>query len=193
MDTIIAKVGYDIIKNSVKEFNDTVKIRWNKLPITVKRHLKLDEAAVFVASVVDACFPNDNTYVPENKDPAVRGAVIVLYTNIEPPEDDFEKYDLLYKFGLLDEVYEIIDKTQFEALLDAIDENIMYRIKTNINGFEKKMEDFERSVSDVTEQLKEAFDGISGEEMANIVKLISENGIDEEKLMNAYLATQKEE
>lgn len=187
MATNKAKIGYDVIKSAKKASNNTTIIKWNKIPITVKRTLPLDEAAAFVASIVDACFDGTDGYAAENEYPAIRSAVIALYTNLELPANQFDQYELVYTEDLFNAVLNKININQLDDLIDAAEKDIEYRINADASSLRKKMEDFERTIDELTNEISDAFSEMTPEEMAETVRMISTTKMDEEKLMNAYI------
>lgn len=188
MATNKAKIGYDVIRAAKKDNEkESVVIKWNKIPITIKRTLSLDEAAAFVMSVVNACFDGTDGYAAENEHPAVRSAVLALYTNIELPTDQFQQYDLIYTEDLYEMVLGKINLQQLNELVDAAERDIDYKINADINELRKKTEEFERNVEELTKEISEVFSGMSSDDVAETIKMLSSTKLDEEKLMNAYI------
>lgn len=188
----IAKIGFDIIKHNALPENDSVIKKWHKLPITVKTHLSLDEAVAFIYGVVDICFGSDFSYRPENLDPAVRSATVSFYTNIEMPENEYEQYELLYSTDIIQFIYDNIDQGQYDSIIRSINEKVAYNIHVNTYEFKKQVDAFQATVAEMTNQLSEVFGGMSSEEMSSVINAISENGLDEEKLVNAYINSKRD-
>ena len=186
----IKKISINAIEKVTKEnYSPTVTVEWNGLSVVVKRHLNLSEMLVFVDGVTRSCFgADDSTYRPELKDYAVRCIAIELYTNINTPLDIHKKYDLLYSSDIWRVVLENRDPEQFCQMLSAIDKKIDNIAAANISVINKQMTDLYSSMENIQDQLKSMFDGIGAEDIKNLVGAISSSGIDEEKLMKAYIA-----
>lgn len=182
------KVSIRKLEDAVKgTLNQTSILEWNGLEIEVKRNIGLDEACAFVDFLANACFANDAEYLPEAKDPAFRALIIKLFTNISLPSNAEKQYAILMHTDLVPRVISCIDEAQIESIVRAADEKIVYLCQSNINLVKKQMVDTSKSVEELLGQLSSVFEGVSQEDIANLTKAMANGGLDEQKLMQAYM------
>lgn len=185
----IKKISINDFKKAIRDnYASDKTVEWNGLQVVIKKKLNLTEMLVFVENVAASCFSEDKTtYNPELKDCAVRAAVIELYTNISLPFNVHKKYDLLYGSDIFQVVIENIDTAQFNDMMNAIDEKIENTVNTNLSLITKQVNDLYASLENIQQQLTSTFADIGADDVKNIVAAISNGGIDEEKLMKAYI------
>ena len=76
---------------------------------------------------------------------------------------------------------------QFDEILRAIDEKIDYICNTNIMAIEKQMQQLAASFEDVSKKTSEMFAGVNGSDVAKLIGAIDKGGVDEQKLVQAFL------
>lgn len=171
-------------KIAKENYRRTIIKDWNGHELVVKRLLPLNGVLEFARKVAASCFAQDtNEYLPEVRDFAIRSTVVEMYANINLPDNLEHQYELLYMTDIFDVVFAEIDKTQFNALVDAIDDKIAITAEANIQMLQSKIDDAAHSVSAIVEQVSSMFDGISNDDIKKLVDAVGQNGIDEEKII----------
>ncbi len=169
------------------ESNEKV-IEWNGIEVKVKKRLGLKEVLSFVSDVSKACFAADTKeYLPEVKDFAVRCCVLEYYSNFRLPSNIEKRYDVVYACDAFDTVLGLIDGNQFSLMIDAIEEKINNIANSNISLINAQAEKVYASISSIEEKLSSVFNGIDVEKIPAFINAVSENGVDEKKIMSAYL------
>lgn len=187
------KISINAFEKAVKEnYPQTETVEWNGLEIEIKRTLSFGEMLAFVDSVTKSCFGGeDEVYQPQAKDFAIRWQTVELYTNITLPSNPKNMYELLYGCDIVNVVTSYINKSQFNAMVAAVEDNIAYTAKANIASLEKQIDDMYGKLNSMEEQLSSIFSGIGADDLKNIIGAISNGELDEEKLVKAYIDNQQ--
>lgn len=169
-------------------YNPTEVIEWQGVEITIKQTLSLVEMMNFVDSVTKSCFTSDdNKYVPEIKDFAIRCCVLEMYANFAMPTNIERKYELVYCTDAFDVVVRHINACQFNEILNAIDDKVDNIAQANIEAVHRQMNELYMALNGMQEQISNIFSGIGSGEMAKIVDAIAGGRFDEDKLVQAYI------
>ena len=160
-------------------------IDYNGIEVSFKHVLTFPEMTAFVNCVTNACFDVDTgEYMPEAKDFALRYAILKMYTNIEPPEDEDECYKFVYQHeDLLLEITSLFDTAQFGVIGEAIDKKIDNLLKTRENDINKLVS----TISIITNKFANLFDGVTDDDIVNLISSLSEAGFDESKFVETYM------
>lgn len=189
MDKITSK---QIIEASADYYRDSDSFEWHGIEIFVNKVIPFMEMADYVNTVVGGCFTEEGDYVPQMKDYIINKLLILKYSNIELPEDYNEIYDFIYKTDIVSQIISRIDSSQFNSIINSINEKISLRKQTNITSFEKNIKDITNKLDDMKLVFSTLFDGISSEDINNLVSAMSSNGIDESKVVDAYIDKMRE-
>lgn len=173
-------------------YSPTVSFEWNGLEVVVKKLLGIQEFMEFVRDVVENCFPDGMTYTPEAKQLSIKFYVLERYANFTLPKNIESRYEMVYATDAFDEVIQRIDPVQLHELEIAIDEKIEYRIRANIESVTEQMRKAVDGIQEFEDKITDIFSGVEAKDIQKIVGAIGENGIDEKKLMDAYLDRQQE-
>lgn len=169
-------------------YQPTTVVEWSGLEIVIKRHLSLAEVAKFVDVCVKACFDSDTAvYTPEAKDAAIRSCIIAFYTNITLPENVEKQYELIYHSNILDSITPNIDQNQLSSVVGAIDDKTDYLTGVNTEIINRQMSNLQDAAANIQNQLSDMFNGISIDDIKNVMSSLSDKGLDEEKLIKAYM------
>lgn len=168
-------------------------IDWNGLKLEIKHYLTIEEVREFVNIVVGCCFDDEGAYTPEYKEFAIASAAVEMYTNVTLPTKAKKIDEILEGTDLFDLICKNIDIVQFDAIVKAADDKIRYLRESNIKMIEDRANRLIAAFNDILAQFGEVFGGISKEDIDNLAHALSENGIDEQKLMQAYLNETKRE
>lgn len=194
MGNEIKKISVNAFERVVKESNEynTAEVEWYGEKIIVKRRLSLEEMMYFVNGVVDNCFADDESYLPEVKEFSIRCGMLEMYGNFRLPTNVSSRYALVFsEAGTLayDLIAQQIDLIQFEEIQDVIEEKIDYRVNTSIEKANRQINELVNSLMQMEEQMKGIFGDMTADEMNGLIGSLL-NGVDEEKLMKAYMEYQ---
>lgn len=194
MGNEIKKISVNAFERAVEASNEelTAEAEWYGETIAVKRRLSLEEMMFFADAVAKNCFTDEGDYLPEIKEFAIRCGVLEMYGNFRLPENVSKRYDLVFsEAGTLafDMIAQLIDLVQFEELQDVIEEKIDYRVNTSIEKANRQINKLVDSLMQMEEQMKDIFGGMSTEEVNGLIGSLAK-GVDEEKLMKAYMEYQ---
>lgn len=173
-------LNFNSVLNKAEE---PATIYYNGEAIVVKRMLSLKEVIAMVEGVSETCFDQSTgDYHPENKDFAIRHSIFKLYTDVELPDDVEQKYDFVYKCDdLINAILEEVNKQQFNAICRAIDDKIRSMVNANVAEFKRNVDAFTRSVDEIGEKMNEVFEGVSKDDLKNIINILSGAAFDMEK------------
>lgn len=189
----IKKISVTAFEKAIDSFYEpTTNVEWNGLTLVIKRHLNLAEVAKFVDVCVKACFnPDDASYAPEAKDLAIRSCIVAFYTNVTLPDNIAKQYELIYHSMILDAITLNVDQIQLNAIIKAIDDKVEHLASANIELVNKQMNDLYGALDGVQKQMSEMFSGVSAEDIKSVMGALTSGGVDEEKLVKAYMANKK--
>lgn len=178
------------LKAVVDNITSTTKeIIWEGIKINIKSVLTAEETLSFVSVASSMCFSSDtNDYLPEMKDVAMGVAVITIFTDLDILNDAEDIFKLITYTNLLSSILEYVPVNLYESLVKSVDEKIEYMISTEISQIRKQVEELYINATGLFNQISESFEGLNTEDFKAIVKSVSGNGVDEGKIMEAYLA-----
>lgn len=177
------------IFGSSESYSKPKIIEYRRAKIEVKPVLSYAEMLAFVDFVVDACFDKDvGTFRPEMCDFAIRYAVIEMYTNIELPEGDSDRYDIVYgNEELFHKIADVISGGQFKAITEAIDKKIDALVEANANEILQNMNALYNTILDLVDSFNKQFEGIEENDIKNMVSAIANSNLDENKFVETYM------
>ena len=188
------KVSIRSIEEAVEDkAQSTIIVDFNGVEITVKRMLSFYDMMRFVRDVVGGCFADDTgRYMPEVFPFMIRLCVLAYYTNVNIPQNVEKQYEFAYATGLYEAVIEHINQTQFNDIANAIYTGINHTANMNISEIHTKFTSIQETLAEFVEQLGGIFSGIDSADIENVLKAVGDHGIDEEKLMRAYIDNKSE-
>ena len=159
--------------------------------LVIRRVIPFSAFSAIVRRVSEVCFDQDTgEFAPDKMDFAIRICIIEAYTNVRLPDETEHQYRILYWTDLVDVVMGHISMTQYNAMVDAIQDSVFVRNNANKVMFDNAVNEVLTKINDVGDSITEAFKAISPEDLQTIVSAIGTNGIDEEKLAKAVVAEQ---
>ena len=171
------------------EWSPDIVATWNDLNVTIHRVLPLKDMMAFVERVARSCFDVDSgEYLPQAKDFAIRSNILDSYANFTMPKDLDLQYRFIYATDAVDFVLEHIDRRQFNEIVRSIDAKIEYNIRRNVEAMEKRVDDAVNAVMNFLRQFGGLMDGVTKEDVSNVVNAVSNDSLDEEKLVKAIFA-----
>ena len=173
---------------TIQEFD----AEYNGLTFLVKPILTIEEMAMMVSNVVESCFSDEGEYYPQVLEYAFRCEIIDRYTNITLPQNINEKYLLTYS-GIIDVIKEKVDNVQLRDIYNAINDKIGYIKQSNVEAISKQIGEIYSIIDGLQDQFGELYQGVDGKDLMKILQSLSENGISEEKLVEAYAKIHSDE
>ncbi len=174
--------------------NASDELDWYGETILVNRRLNLSDMLDFVGSVVGGCFTSDGQYMPEAKEFVIRCAVLQFFGNFRMPENIEKRYETVYSDPVSSayaDILNVIDRAQMTDIRNAIDAKIEYIVHSNIEVVNRQL----NVLSDAVEELGKSLGGVFGDMTEEDAKALIQNltqGVDEGKLMEAYMTMKKE-
>ena len=181
----INKLESVLVENTVTEIlNGT-----DNVEIHITKTLPLQEMLLFVQEVVEACIDGETgEYLPEAYDFAIRAGVLTRYANFTLPANLDNQYMLVYNTGAFDQVVAHINERQFNDIVGAIDKKIKFMLDVISSSAVTKINEVIGKFNELAETAENAFGDVNGEDMANVVKGITQlKDINEEKIAQVIL------
>lgn len=190
----IKKISINAMDKIAKDnHNLTTPVNWNGLEIIVKKFLPLKEMLGFVDSVTKTCFPGDNNnYVPEVKDFAIKSNILERYANFNLPNNLDHRYELIYATDAVDIVLKQVDMQQFNEILKAIDAKVNHIAQANIEAINKQMNELYSAFNTLQTNMENMFSGIDPDNFNALINAFGNGEINESKIVEAYLANTPE-
>lgn len=187
--TKIKKISINEFENALNEnFDNLVQVEWNGLEIIVKKTLDIAEMLAFVNNVSEACFnKEDYSYSPAVEDFAIRSAFVELYTNIRMPVNIQRRYDLIYQSGIVEHIVPYINASQYNAIIEAVRKSIDHMANANIITTNKQIDTLLTEFENLQNQMEGVFSGVGSEDVKALIGALGNSGVDEEKIVQAYL------
>lgn len=184
-------ISVNAFENAVKSFYEPVtEVIWNGLEVEIKKTLSFEEMVTFVNAVVNNCTA-DGSYYPEAKDFAIENCIIELYTNITLPSNSAKRYGIIHTSGIVDVILENINKKQFTQIVNSINEKIETILRYNSDVITSRMNEIYSTINDIGDKLGSAMGDISPEEFSKFIKAFDGLSVDEDKIVNAVIESNK--
>lgn len=158
----------------------------------IKKMITMDEFITMVNRVTNYCFSDENEYLPELFQYALRICTFEYFTDIVLPKGIEDTYKVIYNEKIYTDILSNISESQFASIHDAINEKIRYRISISMSDARQQADSIMSELSEVQKQMSALTAQIDPEELAKALKLIANTRMDEEKLMKAYLETKEQ-
>lgn len=179
-----------IMKEQVKE--DTT-IRWFGAEVKVKRVLPLADMLAFVDDVVKSCFHDTLGFMPEVVDFAIKSNILTKYANFSVPDNLEHRYQMIYATDVVDAVCKEISAVQLQEIVNAINKKIGFLCDSKAAEIEARVNDLLTAMEEIRDKTQDIFDGLTSDDVKNIMDAITNGGVSEEKIVRAYLDQEKGE
>lgn len=182
------KVSIALFDKIVKEhFQNEATIQWHEAEVRVKRTLSLKEMLSFVDEVVGSCFHDELGYMPEVKDFAIKSNILTRYANFSVPDNLEHRYQMVYGTDAVDAVCAVIDTTQLQEIVNSINDKIRFLCDSKANLIQERINAVLETMEEMSNSTKDIFGGLSQDDLAALMSAITEHGLDEKKIVEAYL------
>lgn len=159
-------------------------VDWHGESLEIKPLIPFAAVCTLVDSVVADCFGETmEEYRPAAKEFSMARYFIHFYTNLRLPADIEKQYDLIFGTDILSVVEDHIDYVQKEAIRAAIDEKIETLLDMNTAYLNRQLGKIAEAIDDADRM----FSGVNPGDLENLVKSVSNDGLNAGKLMEAYL------
>lgn len=189
------KISINAFDKIVKDtYTPTTTVEWHGQEIIVKRNLSFKEMMEFVDSVTKTCFTlSTNTYMPEVKDFAVKSNILEKYANFALPNNLEHRYELIYSSDAVETVLNCVSHQQFNEIMASIDAKINNLAQSNIEAMNKQMNELYTAFANLQSQMEGLFSGVKTDDFSALISAFGNGGLNEDKLVEAYLAKTKSE
>lgn len=189
------KISINAFDKIVKDtYTPTTTVEWHGQEIIVKRNLSFKEMMEFVDSVTKTCFTlSTNTYMPEVKDFAVKSNILEKYANFALPNNLEHRYELIYSSDAVETVLNCVSHQQFNEIMASIDAKINNLAQSNIEAINKQMNELYTAFANLQSQMEGLFSGVKTDDFNALISAFGNGGLNEDKLVEAYLAKTKSE
>ena len=182
------KVSIALFDKIAKEhFQNEATIQWHEAEVRVKRTLSLKEMLSFVDEVVGSCFHDELGYMPEVKDFAIKSNILTRYANFSVPDNLEHHYQMVYGTDAVDAVCAAIDTTQLQEIVNSINSKIRFLCDSKANLIQERINAVLETMEEMSNSTKDIFGGLSQNDLAALMSAITEHGLDEKKIVEAYL------
>ncbi len=186
------KVSIALFDKIAKEqFQNEATIEWHDAQLRVKYALSLTDMLAFVDDVVGSCFHDKLGYMPEVKDFAIKTNILSRYANFSLPDNLEHRYQLVYMTDAVDAVCAAIDGTQLQEIVNSINSKIRFLCDSKATMIQERINDVLNTMEEMRDNTKSIFDGITQDDLKNLMGAITSNGMDEQKLVQAYIEQAK--
>ncbi len=179
----------DIINSIGDDSNNVAEVRISDdITINIDRTLDLHDMIAFEKYVVSSCFDDDtNEYMPEIKDFATRCAIYEFYTDVDLPGDTEEAYKFVYSTGdILDSIMNSINRSQFNSIMESIDEKIRSIVEANISVAHEQIDEAFNLIKSMQKQFEDILGNYDKGALDALVSAVVDGKIDETKLASEY-------
>lgn len=183
-NVISAKECMAVMKEN---FDNEMSIDWHGITVEVKKVIPYADMLAFVEMVFAACFADGGKYMPERFDMVFNACIVGTYTNITLPKDADDVYSILFNSDLIGMVMGIVNNQQIDSIRRAAERKIAHKLRTNENEINAAINKTVESIANLSSAVGDLFDGVTNEDIANVMSAIGNGKIDEEKLMEAYI------
>jgi len=186
------KVSIALFDKIAKEqFQNEATIEWHDAQLREKYALSLTDMLAFVDDVVGSCFHDKLGYMPEVKDFAIKTNILSRYANFSLPDNLEHRYQLVYMTDAVDAVCAAIDGTQLQEIVNSINSKIRFLCDSKATMIQERINDVLSTMEEMRDNTKSIFDGITQDDLKNLMGAITSNGMDEQKLVQAYIEQAK--
>lgn len=156
--------------------------------LRIKYEVDFADTVRLVDGVVASCFGDEEyAYRPEVMEFALRFGIVSTYTDMRLPDDTEHKYHILFSTDLVDVVSSAVNPEQIKCVRAAIDRKIDYLVHTDIMSARMELAKITAKVDAIAESIQHLFENVSSNDVSAALSAITAGGVDESKLMEAYL------
>ena len=163
------------------------------LEIEVNHTIPLPSVLEFVNELVETCFLEDGTFVPEIMDFTMKNNILTRYANFELPTDLNEQYNLIYFSGVAEFVMEKINQVQLREIVEAAKKKINFKCQADVAATRAKLAELVTYFEDIGVQMEKMLTGVNAEDIEKLMQAMANGALDEEKIVAAYMNAVKKD
>lgn len=183
----IKKVSVNELEKAMQGEAREFEMIYQGMPYTVRRSIPVEAMLQFVRDVVEPCFLDDGTYLPEIQGFAFRCALLEYYTNIRLPQDIDKRAEIVYGTEVVDSVISVASAAQIDELRLAIEMKIDHMLNTDITYTRNKLNEAIEALTRSQAQMADVVSGLDTEIVSGALKALSGGQFDEEKVVKAIV------
>lgn len=188
------KVSIALFDKIAKEhFKNEDVIQWHEAEVRVKRTLSLTAMLEFVDDVVGSCFHDGMGYMPEVKDFAIKSNILTRYANFSMPDNLEHRYQMVYGTDAVDAVCAVIDTMQLQEIVNSINSKIHFLCDSKANLIQERINSVLETMEEMRDNTKDIFGGLSQDDLKALMSAITEHGLSEQKIVEAYMEQKRAE
>lgn len=188
------KVSIALFDKIAKEhFKNEDVIQWHEAEVRVKRTLSLTAMLEFVDDVVGSCFHDGMGYMPEVKDFAIKSNILTRYANFSMPDNLEHRYQMVYGTDAVDAVCAVIDTMQLQEIVNSINSKIHFLCDSKANLIQERINSVLETMEEMRDNTKDIFGGLSQDDLKALMGAITEHGLSEQKIVEAYMEQKRAE
>lgn len=160
------------IEKSTKNVKN-IQTNASMFKINIKSQLTVDEYMSFISNVVECCFNNDGEYIAHAKSLAIGVELIDKYTDLWISDKDLTLEDkslIIYNTDIIELIKDSVNKFQYTELMNAVNSQIEYRIKSSISANENKLNAIISEFENIFNQIKSVVNGMSADDISILFK-----------------------
>lgn len=160
------------IEKSTKNVKN-IQTNASMFKINIKSQLTVDEYMSFISNVVECCFDDDGEYIAHAKSLAIGVELIDKYTDLWISDKDLTLEDkslIIYNTDIIELIKDSVNKFQYTELINAVNSQIEYRIKSSISANENKLNAIISEFENIFNQIKSVVNGMSADDISNLFK-----------------------
>lgn len=174
-------------------FQNENTIQWYETEVRVKHTLTLAEMLSFVDDVVGSCFHDQMGYMPEVKDFAIKSNILTRYANFSMPDNLEHRYQMVYGTDAVDAVCSAIDTVQLQEIVNSINSKIRFLCDSKANLIQERINSVLETMEEMRDNTKDIFGGLSQDDLKALMGAITEHGLSEQKIVEAYMEQKRAE
>ena len=152
-------------------------IKVNGDDITVFEKISSRNMIDIINLSVDAAKESQGVYNPCTLDIYFHTYLVLLYTDIEVTDEErkdiLSLYDSFVKDGILDQVLDAIDDTEYNNLVDWTTEYVENRVKKELS-FAGIVDNFIQTMPEKAQEAADILQGVNPESVENVTKLLTD-------------------
>jgi len=160
------------IEKSTKNVKN-IQTNASMFKINIKSQLTVDEYMSFISNVVECCFDDDGEYIAHAKSLAIGVGLIDKYTDLWISDKDLTLEDkslIIYNTDIIELIKDSVNKFQYTELMNAVNSQIEYRIKSSVSANENKLNAIISEFENIFNQIKSVVNGMSADDISILFK-----------------------
>lgn len=188
------KISIALFDKIMKEhYQNERTIEWHDAVVRVKPTLSLSEMLAFVDDAAGSCFHDRMGFMPEVMDFVIKSNILTRYANFSMPDDLEHRYQMIYGTDIVDTVCGAVNTAQLDEIIKAVNSKIRFQCDSKADLIQERVGAVLDAMEKMRDSTKEIFDGITHDDLKAIMSAVTSHGMDEQKIVQAYMEQKKAE